>query len=123
MRQGFGFGMADAPKRVRAFLLAAVCSTLTSGCVAPLLAGAAAGAGVFGVNEGISALQRRELAGDDRLRHISASSLNISSDDIASISDKNWRGSILHWVVTHRNGRRFRCEAGAGSGNCTPFPS
>ena len=110
------------PDRSRGMLLVfvAISSFLASGCVAPLLAGAAAGAGVFGVNEGIAALTRRELADDNRLRHVTAASLQMSSEDIPTISDKEWHGDVLHWIATTRTGDRFRCEAGHGSGFCTP---
>lgn len=69
----------------------------------------------------MDALTKRELASDDRLRHISGASLGVSSQDIAGISDKDWRGGILHWVATKRDGQRFKCESGAGSGICTPY--
>ena len=46
----------------------AVASLMTAGCGAPLIAGLASGAGVFGVGEGTNALMRRENARDSRLR-------------------------------------------------------
>lgn len=104
-------------------LFIAACSTLTGGCVAPLLAGAAAGAGIFGVGEGADALMRREQMGDARLRHISAAALGVGSGDITTITDKDWRDGILHWNVVRRDGQRFQCESGAGTAICTPRTS
>lgn len=110
-------------RKTSALMLVATCSSLAGGCVAPLVAGAAAGAGVFGAGEGANALARREQASDARLRHITAASVSLSSDDITSISDKDWRGGILHWVAAINDGRRFRCESGAGTAICTPLTS
>ena len=65
-------------------IVVAGCSTLVGGCVAPLIAGLAAGGGVLGVGEGTDALARRAQSGDDRLKHITAASLGVSSADIAT---------------------------------------
>lgn len=108
-------------KRLKGGFVLASCSMLAAGCAAPLLAGAAAGAGVFGAGEATDALARRELSNDDRLRHISAASLGVGSQAIADISDRDWRGGILHWVAITRDGQRFNCESGAGTAICTPY--
>ena len=102
-------------------LVAVGCGTLVSGCVAPLAAGLAAGAGIFGVNAAGGAISKKAQAGDDRLRYVTGASLGVSSVDIASISEKDWKGDILYWVATHRNGNRFRCEQAAGTAHCTPY--
>jgi len=112
--------MTAGPRRAVLSIFLVIPALAASGCVAPLIAGAAAGAGVFGVNEGIAALTRRDLADDSRLRHLTAASLEMSSDDIPTISDKDWRGDVLHWIATTRTGDRFRCESGHGSALCTP---
>jgi len=104
-----------------ALIVVAGCSTLVGGCVAPLIAGLAAGGGVLGVGEGTDALARRAQSGDDRLKHITAASLQISSADIATVGEKDRRGGILHWVAIRTNGETFRCEEGAGTAICSPL--
>ncbi|HEY6815854.1 MAG TPA: hypothetical protein VI168_09980 [Croceibacterium sp.] len=115
-----GMGKAGGCRRFGSTLIAMAGSVLVAGCAAPLVAGLAAGAGVLGVGAGTEALSKREMADDDRLRHISAASLGISSTDLATISGKDWRGDILYWVATDVDGRRFRCEYGAGTAHCVP---
>ena len=109
--------------RVRSAIVAGACSVVVGGCVAPLLVAGASGAGMFGSFKGMSAIQRHQMASDDRLRSLSAGSIGVSSDDIIAISDKHWRHGVVHWVVTTRNGRRFGCESGTANGSCAPLAS
>ena len=121
MQTGSKSGIDAASKRTAALLLIATSSIAAAGCVAPLLVAGLSGAGMLGAHEGMSALQRRQMGSDDRLRSITAGSVGSSADDITTISDKHWRGGVVHWVATTRNGQRFRCEWGIANGNCTPF--
>jgi hypothetical protein len=122
MRRGTGWGGAPGAMRVAAVVWVTAGSSLAAGCVAPLLVAGASGAGMFGAHKSMSAIQRHQMASDDRLRSISAANVGGSAEDI-TISDKHWRHGVLHWVAVNRNGQRFGCEMGEANWSCAPLAS
>lgn len=115
--------MKCAWKYAAALTFVTVSAASIGGCVASELVGAAAGAVDWGADELGTDTGRRYAAREDRLRRISAETLNIGVAEIRDISGREWRGGMLHWVATTRAGQRYRCESGAERAACTPASS
>lgn len=106
-------------------LVAALAAALTlSGCVAPLAAGLATGAGIVGVEAANRKLTndavKRELSRDDRLTFLTAAHLSIPSNEVHLISNKEWEGEILHWTAATSKGV-VTCEQIDGAAQCFGF--